>query len=67
MATHTSILAWGIPRTRSLAGNSPQDRKESGKTEQLTLSLVIFGVGTNRWSQNYQTTHLKHGASVARP
>ena len=40
---------------------------ESDRTEQLTLSLVIFSVGTNRWSQNYQTAHLKHGASVARP
>ena len=67
MAIHTSILAWRIPWTRSLAGNSPQDQEESDTTEQLTFSLVTFGLGTNRWSENYQTMYLKHGASAARP
>ena len=67
MATHTGILAWRIPWTRSLVGNSPQDREESDTTEQVTLSLVTIGFGTNRWSENYQTTYLKHSASVARP
>ena len=37
MANHTTILAWRIPWTRSLAGNSLQDREESYTTEQLTL------------------------------
>ena len=67
MATHISVLAWRIPWTRSLVGNSPQDREESDTTEQVTLSLVTFGVGTNQSSENYRTMYLKHGASVARP
>jgi len=29
MATHSSILAWEIPWTRSLVGYSPWDLKES--------------------------------------
>ena len=34
MATHSSILAWRIPRTeRSLAGCSPWGHKESDMTE----------------------------------
>ena len=32
MATHSIILAWRIPWTESLAGYSPQGRKESTKT-----------------------------------
>ena len=36
MATHSSILAWGIPWTEELGGlYSPWGRKESGTTEQL--------------------------------
>ena len=30
MATQASILAWGIPRQRSLAGYSPQGHKRVG-------------------------------------
>ena len=33
MATHSSILAWRIPQTSSLAGYSPWGHKESGMTE----------------------------------
>ena len=33
MATHSSILAWRIPRQRSSAGYSPLDHKESDMTE----------------------------------
>ena len=29
MATHSSILAWRIPWTRSLTGSSPRGHKES--------------------------------------
>ena len=36
MATHSSFLAWKIPWTRSLAGYSPRDRKESDTTEHLS-------------------------------
>ena len=37
MVTHSSILAWRIPR--SLAGYSPWGHKESDTAEQLTLTL----------------------------
>ena len=33
MATHSSILAWGIPWTEELVGYSPQVHKESNTTE----------------------------------
>ena len=40
MATHSSILAWIIPRTEEPGGlYGPWSCKESGMTEQLTLSL----------------------------
>ena len=38
MATHSSILAWRIPWTESLAGYSPWGRKESDTTEGLKFS-----------------------------
>ena len=36
MATHSSILAWKIPRTEELAGYSLWGRKESDTTERLS-------------------------------
>ena len=33
MATHSSILAWEIPRTEEPAGCGPWDHKESDTTE----------------------------------
>ena len=36
MATHSSILAWKIPWTEELAGNSPWGRKELDTTERLS-------------------------------
>ena len=42
-ATRCTILAWTIPRQRSLVGYSQQDGKERDMTEQLTLSLCIIG------------------------
>ena len=33
MATHSSILAWRLPRTEELAGYSPWGCKESAMTE----------------------------------
>ena len=36
MTAHSSILAWRIPWIDSLAGYSPQGRKGSDTTEQLT-------------------------------
>ena len=35
MATHSSILAWEIPRQRSRLGYTPWGRKESDTTEGL--------------------------------
>ena len=40
-ATHSSILAWEIPWTRSLVGYSPWDCKDLDMTERLTLSLLF--------------------------
>ena len=42
MATHSSILAWEIPRTEELAGYSPWGRKESETTEWLNSSNKAF-------------------------
>ena len=35
MATHSSILAWKIPRTEEPGGLQSMDHKESDMTEQL--------------------------------
>ena len=34
-ATHSSVLAWRIPQTESLAGYSPQGHKETDTTEVI--------------------------------
>ena len=39
MATHSSILAWRIPRTEEPGGYSPWGPKESDMTEGLTHYL----------------------------
>ena len=39
IATHSSILAWRIPRTRSLVGYSPGGCTESDMIEQLTHTV----------------------------
>ena len=39
MATHSSILAWRIPRTEESGGYSPQGHKEPDMIAQLTLLL----------------------------
>ena len=36
MATHSSILAWGIPWTEEPVGYSPHCPKESDMAEQLS-------------------------------
>ena len=41
MATHSSILAWRIPWTRSLAGYRPWGHKESDMTEQLGTNKAL--------------------------
>ena len=40
MATHSSILAWGVPWTEEPESFSSRGLKEWGMTEQLTLFLV---------------------------
>ena len=42
MATHSSILAWRIPRTEEPGGLQSCDHKESDLTEQLTPPVIIF-------------------------
>ena len=42
MATYSSILAWRIPWTKSLAGHSPWYHKESDTTEQLTTQASMM-------------------------
>ena len=42
VATHSSILAWRIPRTEKLAGYSPWDCKQLDMTERLTLLHFHF-------------------------
>ena len=42
VATHSSILAWRIPRTEKLAGSSPWDCKQLNMTERLTLLHFHF-------------------------
>ena len=39
MATHSSILAWKIPRTEEPVGYSPWGRKESDMTERLHFNF----------------------------
>ena len=41
MATHSSILAWKIPWTKSPVGSSPWGRKQSDTTERLQFSSVL--------------------------
>ena len=41
MATHSSILAWKIPWTKSPVGSSPWGRKQLDTTEQLQFSSVL--------------------------
>ena len=43
MTTHSSTLAWKIPRTEELgAGYSPWSRKESDTTERLHFTSLHF-------------------------
>ena len=41
MATHSSILAWRIPRTEELGGLQSTGRKESDMTEQLHFHFTL--------------------------
>ena len=43
MATHSRILAGEMPWTEESGSYSPWGHKESYTTEQLTLSLSLYG------------------------
>ena len=46
MAAHSSILAWRIPWTGSLAGCSPRGRRKLETTERLSTAHSLQGAGT---------------------
>ena len=58
MATHSSILAWKIPRQRSLVGYSPWGCKESDTTERLHFLFFIFPGGSNGKASAYKVGDL---------
>ena len=45
METNPSILAWRIRGTEEPGGYRPSGRKESDRTERLTLLLPIYWIG----------------------
>ena len=75
-ATHSSILAWRIPRTRSLAGYSSQGHKESDMTERLTqhpspqfrtLSKGFVKLQSFLWHQLRALLKLYHSSTLFLP
>ena len=50
MATHSSILAWRLPWTESLAGYSSWGHKESDMTEQLTVTKTLDNLLSNLYT-----------------
>ena len=44
MATHSSILAWEIPRQRRLVGYSPWGHRESDMAEHEASSVAYLGL-----------------------
>ena len=57
MVTHSSILAWRIPRTEDLAGYSPWSCEESDTTGQLTLALGRFMMYQELFLEKEMATH----------
>ena len=56
MAAHTRILAWRVPRQRSLAGCSPRGRKESDTTDATARTRKgwrLPGRFCRLWSRPY--------------
>ena len=70
MATHSSTLAWRIPRQRSLVGHSPQVHKEMDATEQLTLSFSYgkvkqnFSLKNSEFAVNWEIPAVRLDAQV---
>ena len=52
MATHSSILAWKIPRTEEPVGYSSWGCKKLDITEQLTLSLTLVEMPFPVWDDS---------------
>ena len=52
MTTHSNILAWKIPWTKSLVGYSPWSRKESDATERLHFHFTF-----RQWATCVRTLH----------
>ena len=50
-ASHSSILAWGIPRTEELVSYSPWGCKESDTAERLNNNNPIAGLGGPQHTQ----------------
>ena len=55
MATHSSILAWRIPRQRGLAGYGPWGRQESDTTECLSAYPQVGGCHDHSYAINEET------------
>ena len=58
MATHSSILAWGIPWTEEPGGLQSMECEESDMTDRLTLSFHDRG--------NASYVHLRLGTGFVR-
>ena len=61
MVTHSSILAWRIPWTRSLAVYSPWCHRELDTTEQLTLPRWKVWHSKNAFSAQHLTSLKSRG------
>ena len=61
MATHSSILAWRIPR--SLAGYSSWSHKESDTTEQLSMR-GICPLEENKWWKKIPSVPPQHNLKI---
>ena len=58
MASHTSILTWGIPRREEPGGYSPRGGKESDMTEQLTLLVSHLTSDNSKFSSVQSLSHV---------
>ena len=47
MATHSSLLAWRIPRTEEPGGYSPRGRKESDISYATNFQFSLFQCDSN--------------------
>ena len=57
MATHSSILAWRIPRTEE-PGCSPRGHKEADTTELLTHGVSPSPASWGQWGKTKTRLHL---------